>query len=53
VIYPQKNWYAGVKLEDLPEIVESIAGGPPVQRLDTIDSALKEITYSLLETGVF
>jgi (2Fe-2S) ferredoxin len=53
VIYPQKNWYAGVKSEDLPEIVDSIAGGPPVQRLDTIDVALKEITYSLLETGVF
>jgi len=53
VIYPQKNWYAGVKLEDLPEIVDSLAGGPAVTRLDTIDSSLKEMTYSLLETGVF
>lgn len=53
VIHPQKNWYAGVKSEDLPEIVESLADGPAVTRLDTIDSALKEIVYSLLDTGVF
>jgi sirohydrochlorin cobaltochelatase len=53
VIYPQKTWYAGVKSEDLPEIVESLAGGPPVSRLDTIDPALKELIYSLLDSGVF
>lgn len=53
VVHPQKNWYAGVKLEDLPEIVESLTGGPPVTRLDTIDPALKEIVYSLLDTGAF
>jgi len=53
VIHPQKNWYAGVKPEDLPEIVESLAGGPAVTRLDTIDPSLKEIVYSLLDAGVF
>ena len=53
VVHPQKNWYAGVKPEDLPEIVESLAGGPPVTRLDTIDPTLKEIVYSLLDTGAF
>ena len=53
VIYPQKNWYAGVKMEDLTEILHSLAGGPPVARLDTIDGSLKEITFSLLDTGVF
>jgi len=53
VIYPQKNWYAGVKLEDLPEILDSLAGGPAVSRLDTIDPALKEMIYALLDTGVF
>jgi (2Fe-2S) ferredoxin len=53
VIHPQKNWYAGVKPEDLPEIIESLAGGPPVTRLDTIDPTLKEIVYSLLDTGAF
>jgi (2Fe-2S) ferredoxin len=52
VIYPQKNWYAGVKLEDLPEIVDSLAGGPAVTRLDTIDQALKELIYSLMDSGV-
>jgi len=52
VIHPQKNWYAGVKKEDLPEIVNSLAGGPAVTRLDTIDPALKDIVYSLLDAGV-
>jgi len=53
VIYPQKNWYAGVKLEALPEILDSLDGGPAVSRLDTIDPALKEMIYALLDTGVF
>ena len=53
VIHPQKVWYAGVKPEDLPEILESLTGGPPVTRLDTIDPSLKEIVYSLLDTGAF
>jgi len=51
VIHPQKNWYAGVQKEDLPEIVESITGGAAVTRLDTIDPSLKEIVYSLLDSG--
>ncbi|HUK41766.1 MAG TPA: (2Fe-2S) ferredoxin domain-containing protein [Candidatus Acidoferrales bacterium] len=53
VIYPQKAWYAGVKSEDLPEIIDSLAGGSVVARLDTIDPALKEMIYALLDTGVF
>ena len=53
VIYPQKNWYAGVKREDLPEIIESIGGGPAVTRLDTMDDSLKELIFSLLDSGVF
>ncbi|HXG49954.1 MAG TPA: (2Fe-2S) ferredoxin domain-containing protein [candidate division Zixibacteria bacterium] len=53
VIHPQKTWYAGVRQEDLAEILESLAGGPPVSRLDTIDPALKDIIYSLLDTGAF
>ena len=53
VIHPQKIWYAGVKKEDLPEILESLAGGPTVNRFDTIDPSLKDIIFSLLDTGVF
>jgi (2Fe-2S) ferredoxin len=53
VVHPQKAWYAGVKKEDLPEIVKSLTGGPAVTRLDTIDPALKEIVFSLLDTGAF
>jgi len=53
VLYPRKSWYAGVQSADLPEILESIAGGPTVHRLDTIDASLKKMIYSLLDTGVF
>lgn len=53
VLYPEKNWYAHVKPEDLDEIVEHLSGGPHVQRLDTIDASLKELIYQLLDTGVF
>jgi (2Fe-2S) ferredoxin len=53
VLYPEKSWYAGVKTQDLDEIAEHLAGGPNVQRLDTIDSSLKELIYQLLDTGIF
>src|SRR5689334_25437522 len=34
VVYPENVWYAGVKQEDLPELVQShILGGRPVARL--------------------
>ena len=53
VLYPAKSWYAGVKTQDLDEIVEHLAGGPHVKRLDTIDASLKELIYQLLDTGIF
>ena len=53
VLYPEKSWYAHVKPEDLDDIVKHLAGGPHVQRLDTIDSSLKELIYQLLDTGIF
>jgi (2Fe-2S) ferredoxin len=34
VVYPEDVWYAGVKAEDLDEIVQShLVGGKPVERL--------------------
>ena len=34
VVYPEGTWYAGVKAEDVPTIVEEhLVGGRPVQRL--------------------
>jgi (2Fe-2S) ferredoxin len=34
VVYPEDVWYAGVRMEDLPEIVQShLVGGNPVERL--------------------
>ena len=53
VLYPEKSWYAGVKMEDLKDIVDHLAGGPDVKRLDKIDPSLKELIYQLLDTGVF
>jgi (2Fe-2S) ferredoxin len=53
VVHPQKVWYAGVKKEDIPEIVAALSGGATVTRLDTADPALKEIVFSLLDAGVF
>ena len=53
VLYPEKSWYAGVKLEDLDEILGHLSGGPDVKRLDKIDPSLKELIYQLLDTGVF
>ena len=53
VLYPEKSWYAGVKMEDLKDITDHLAGGPDVKRLDKIDSSLKELIYQLLDTGVF
>jgi len=53
VVYPDKGGYAGVKKEDVDEIVEHLAGGPHVERLDKIDPSLKELIYQLLDTGVF
>lgn len=37
----------------LPEIVDSLAGGPTATRLDTIDTALKGTIKALLDTGAF
>jgi len=34
VVYPEQVWYGGVRVEDVPEIIEShLVGGVPVQRL--------------------
>jgi (2Fe-2S) ferredoxin len=53
VVYPQKCWYTRVQLTDVPEIVNSVAGGPAVVRLDTVERSLKAMIYDLLDTGVF
>jgi (2Fe-2S) ferredoxin len=53
VLYPEKSWYAGVQKDDLNEILDHLAGGPDVKRLDRIDPSLKELIYQLLDTGVF
>ena len=53
VLYPQKSWYAGVQKGDLKDIVGHLSGGPEVERLDKIDTSLKDLIYQLLDTGVY
>jgi (2Fe-2S) ferredoxin len=33
VVYPDNVWYGGVLEEDVPDIMEHLEGGPPVERL--------------------
>jgi (2Fe-2S) ferredoxin len=53
VLYPERTWYAGVKKEDLNDIVANIQGGPKIERLDKIDASLKELIFQLLDAGLF
>jgi (2Fe-2S) ferredoxin len=53
VIYPDKVWYAGVKPEYVSEIVAYLHGADAPARLDTIDPALKEMIFQLLDAGLY
>ena len=53
VIYPDKAWYAGVKPEYVSEIVAYLHGAGAPARLDTIDPALKEMIFQLLDAGLY
>ncbi len=53
VLYPEKSWYAEVKMDDLSDIMDHLCGGPDVKRLDKIDPSLKDLIYQLLDTGVY
>ncbi len=53
VVYPDKVWYAGVKTEEAAEIIASLRGGQPPDRLDTIDPGLKAMIFQLLDAGLY
>ena len=39
VVYPEQVWYAGVSVDDVPEIIERhLIGGEPVERLRVAES---------------
>ena len=53
VLHPKGIWYSHVEESDVPEIAESIKGGPPVARLqDKIDPKLYELIMSLIDAGI-
>lgn len=33
VVYPESVWYGHVEKSDIPDLVEHLRGGPPVERL--------------------
>lgn len=54
VVYPEAVWYGGVKVEDVPAIVEEhLVGGKPVERLllKTLQAKKKEATPAPEGTG--
>ena len=53
VIYPDKAWFAGVKPEDVREVVAYLKGGDAPKRLDTVDPGLKEMIFQLLDAGLY
>jgi (2Fe-2S) ferredoxin len=54
VVYPQKVWYAGVKKEDTPEILDYVAGGPEVARLTgKVEAETQELIFQLLDSGLY
>ena len=53
IIYPDKVWVAGVQVEHVSEIVAYLHGAAAPTRLDTIDPALKEMIFQLLDAGLY
>ncbi|MBI1745352.1 MAG: (2Fe-2S) ferredoxin domain-containing protein [Acidobacteria bacterium] len=54
VFYPERTWYAGVRLSDVDAIVDHVMGGPKVEALEgKVDPALRELIYQLLDAGLF
>jgi (2Fe-2S) ferredoxin len=54
VVYPEGVWYGGVKVEDVPAIVdEHLVGGKPVERLllQTLQAKRKEARSAPEGTG--
>ncbi len=40
VVYPQALWYGGVTVDDVPELLDSLESGQPVERLQIPDEQL-------------
>ena len=53
VVYPDKVWYAGVKPENVPEVVAYLRGGPSPAHFDTVNPELKEMIFQLLDAGLY
>lgn len=54
VIYPQRHWYSGVQLSDVPELIQAIKNGTRVERIcDKTDPNARGLIYNLLDAGVY
>ena len=53
VLYPQRIWYAGVRREDVDDIVGHLKGGNVVTRLTgKVDQPTEELIFQLLDSGL-
>ena len=53
VVYPDKCFYSGVTVADVPEIIAQLQGGPPVARLTgKVDPTTEELIFGLLDAGL-
>ena len=53
VIYPDKEWYANVQPDLVPQVVARLRGGDAPKNLDTVDPGLKEMIFQLLDAGLY
>ena len=54
VIYPERNWYSQIQLEDIPDLIDSIKNGTKVERIcDKVDAGAQDFIYNLLDAGIY
>ena len=53
LLHPKGLWYSHVDVSDVPDIVASIRGGPPVERLrHKIEPNLFDLIMGLIDAGI-
>ena len=53
VMYPTKAFYSGVTVDDVPDLVAQLNGGPAVERLQgQVDPMTEELIFELLDAGL-
>lgn len=54
VVYPQRDWYSGIQMSDVAEIIEAVRRGERIERIcDKVDRDARELIYNLLDAGIY